>query len=95
MRPPKEEQRGFRGTAHGWGADPTLNRPRTGLRTVDWDSSIIGLRLVSDCPTQHYRGGSWTWGDELAAVPDGDVSVRDFGFTKLGIRLTHDEGGGK
>ena len=86
MRPDKSEQRGFRGTSHGWGADsPTESR--SGYRTVDWDSSIIGFRLVSDCPVQHYRGGSWTWGDELATQPEGDVSIRDFGFNKLGIRL--------
>jgi hypothetical protein len=93
MRPSRTDQRGFRGTTHGWGGDGPGTEPRTGLRTVDWGSTMISFRLVSDCTTQHYRGGSWTWGDELAALPDGDVSVRGFEFDRLGIRLTHDEGG--
>jgi len=92
----QQEQRDFRGSTHGWGSDaPTRDEPRTGQRDADWDSSIIGFRLVSDHPVQHYRGGSWTWGDERAARPDADVSIRAFSFSYMGFRLSRDEGGGK
>jgi hypothetical protein len=52
--------------------------------------SALGLRLVSDCKVQHYRGGSWLYNAKLAAEKDGDESVRGFSFERLGIRLTHD-----